>query len=126
MHGYFLYKDHLIMIDVNDYYFKPMLNPLCALYKSKYFKILQIKTLKNEIKKEIDDYILLRFYKQKVDYYTNEQQILDSLPKQNGFVRFYYENGKIKERYFMKDGKIVEGTHKKYLDVVDTLNMKVL
>ena len=114
MHGYYLYKEHIIMLDVDDYYFKPMLNPQFALYKSKHFKILQIKSLKNDIKKEIDEYVLLKFYKQEIEFYTNEQQILDQLPKQNGFNRFYYENGKLKERYFMKDGKIVEGTHKKY------------
>ena len=116
MHGYFLYKDHIIMIDVDDYYFKPMSNPFCALYKSKYFKILRIKTLENEIKKEIDGYILLKFYKEEVEFYTNEQQIIDSLPKQNGFVRLYYENGKMKERFFMKDGQIVEGTRHLYED----------
>jgi len=118
MHGYFLYKDHIIMVDVYDYYFKPMHNPHFAKYKAKWIKVLHIKTLQNEFVKSIDKYIWrnINYIYDEVDYYTSEQQILDSLPKQNGFVRLYYDSGNIKEKYFVKDGIIVEGTHHLYKD----------
>ncbi len=118
MHGYFLYKDHIIMVDVYDYYFKPMRNPHFAKYTSKWIKVLKIKTLQNEFVKSLDKYILnnIKYIYDEVDYYTSEQQILDFIPKENGFIRFYYDSGNLKERYFVKDGEIVEGTHHLYKD----------
>ena len=129
MLGYFLYKDHIITIDVDEYHFKPMAHPQTAKYTSKWFKILHIRTLDGKEINELDDYTRLKqvktssddttqikHYFRKVDYYASEQLILDSLPKDNGFCRFYYDSGNLKERYFMKDGVIVEGTHRKYDD----------
>jgi len=116
MLGYFLHLDHIIKIDVDDFYFKPMQNPHFAKYTSKHFKILEIKSLNDEIKKELDGYIHLRFYKQEVDYLWSEEQIKDSLSKENGFIRLYYDSGNLKERYFVKDGQIVKGTYRFYDD----------
>lgn len=118
MHGYFLYEDHIIMISVDDYYFKPMRNPQYAKYTSKWIKVLEIKTLQNEFVKSIDKFDTTKhLYKYlEVEYYPSEEQIRDSLPKENGFVRLYYDSGNIKEKYYLKDGKIVEGTHHLYKD----------
>jgi hypothetical protein len=118
MHGYFLYNDHIIMISVDEYYFKPMQNPYFAKYKAKWIKVLKIKTLQNEFVKSIDKFDTSNhLYKYcEVDYYPSEQQILDSLPKENGYIRLYYDSGNIKEKYFVKDGDIVEGTHRFYND----------
>jgi hypothetical protein len=106
------------MIDVYDYYLKPMKNPHFAKYKSKWIKVLKIKTLQNESVNYIDKYITnnIQYMHNEVDYYTSEQQILDFIPKENGFTRFYYDSGNLKERYFVKDGQIVEGTHRFYDD----------
>jgi len=114
MIGYYLYNNHILTIDVDDYYFKPMINSSTAKYRSRHFKVLRIKTLNGEEIKKLDNYISLKFYSQEVDYFWSEQQILDCLPKENGYCRFYYDSGKLKERYFIKDGVIVNDTHHKY------------
>ena len=118
MIGYFYYKDHIIMIDVYDYYLKPMRNPHFAKYKSKWIKVLKIKTLQNELIKSIDKYIInnIKYMYDEVDYYTSEDQVLDTLPKQNGFVHLYYDSGNIKEKYYVKDGNIIESTYRQYKD----------
>lgn len=118
MHGYFLYKDHIIMIDVYNYYFKPMRNPHFAKYKAKWIKVLKIKTLENEFMKRLDKYDTtnIQYIYDEVEYYTSEEQIRDFLTKENGFVKLYYDSGSIKEKYFVKDGQIVEGTHHVYKD----------
>ena len=128
MIGYFLHLNHIIKIDVDDYYFKPMRNQHFAKYTSRHFKVLGIKSLDGQIKKEINKdinkdiekdvgvYRSLAYYAREVDYYSSEQQILDSLPKENGFIRLYYDSGNIKEKYFVKDGEIVECTHHLYKD----------
>ena len=119
MHGYFLYKDHIIMVDVYDYYLKPMRNPHFAKYKAKWIKVLKIKTLDNQFVKRLDKYIWnnIEYIYDEVEYYTSEEQTRDFLPKENGFVRLYYDSGNIKEKYFVKDSQIVEGTHHLYEDV---------
>ncbi len=106
------------MVDVYDYYLKPMQNPHFAKYTSKWIKVLKIKTLKNEFVKSIDKYITnnIQYMYDEVDYYSSEQQILDFIAKENGFIRLYYDSGNIKEKYFLKDGQIVEGTHRFYDD----------
>jgi hypothetical protein len=129
MLGYFLYKDRMITIEVDEYYFKPMVNPQTAKYTSKWFKVIHIRKLNgeevnSEEVNELDDYVRMKncsdgtvkikHYFREVEYFWSEQQILDSLPKENGFCRFYYDSGKLKERYFMMNGIIVEGTHHKY------------
>jgi antitoxin component YwqK of YwqJK toxin-antitoxin module len=117
MIGYFLYLDHIIKIDVDDYYLRPMRNPQTATYLSKNFKILEIKTLDNKIIKELGEYIFLKFYKKNILYVLSEEQIRYTLKKENGLQKYYYESGNVKEKYFVNNGKIVEDTHRFYDDV---------
>ena len=127
MLGYFFHLNHIIQLDVDSFHFKPMCNSHTAKYKSRHFKILEIKSLDGEKKKDIRRdinrdsvtellYHLLAYYADEVEYYQNEQIIKDFLPKKNGFVRLFYDSGNLKERYFLKNGEIVEGTHHVYED----------
>ena len=117
MFGYFLYKDHIIKISITDYYIDAKRrNFSFAKYKSQTFKVVSIKTLDNKFINKLDDFCVHDNYAKKVDYYTSEEQIRDMLPKTFGFCRFYYDSGILKERYFVKDGQIVEGTHRFYHD----------
>jgi len=115
MYGYFLHNNHLLQIDVSTYHFKPMRNPLCAKYRSIKFKIIWIRNLDtNELTNQIDEFINLKFYNMEVDYYYSEQQIFDGMKKDNGYFRDYYANGILKEKYFIKNGNIVEETRINY------------